>query len=55
MIDIMWGDPLLSPWETKFIESVARFGWFSDYSDKQKAVIRRIFNTQRARYAHAAS
>lgn len=47
MIDSMWGDPHLNPWEAKFVASVARFGWFADYSDKQKTCIKKIFKKQR--------
>lgn len=41
-IDIVFGDPLLTPWERNFIDSVARQGWERDYSIKQKAVIDKI-------------
>lgn len=50
MIDVMWGDPRLNPWEAKFVASVARFGWRADYSDKQKACIKKIFKRQRLLY-----
>lgn len=42
-IDIVFGDPLLTPWEQKFINSVARQGWERDYSPKQKKVIDKIY------------
>ncbi len=42
-IDIMYGDPLLTLWEKDFLESVADQGWQRDYSDKQKAVIDKVF------------
>lgn len=44
IIDIVFGDPFLTPWEKKFIDSVARQGWERDYSPKQKAVINKIGN-----------
>lgn len=43
LIDIVFGDPLLTPWEQKFISSVAWQGWERDYSPKQKAVIDKIY------------
>ncbi len=52
MIDIMWGDPLLTPWEYNFVKSVASFGWRNEYSPKQKAVIQKIFRKQRQIYTH---
>lgn len=53
MIDVMFGDPLLNAWERHFIASVASYGWRDDYSLKQKAVIQRLFHTQRRKYAVA--
>jgi len=50
MIDVMWGDPKLNRWERRFVHSVARYGWISDYSNKQKACIEKIFNRQRRIY-----
>jgi len=50
MIDVMWGDPALNLWESKFVASVARFGWLADYSEKQKACIVRIFRHQKKLY-----
>jgi len=50
MIDVIFGDPLLNKWEKDFIDSVASFGWHKDYSDKQKAVIKKIFVNQRQKY-----
>jgi len=44
MIDIVFGDPLLSHWEWGFIESVCSYGWIADYTPKQKTVINRIYN-----------
>jgi len=46
MIDVMFGDPLLSPWEKSFVESVGRAGWFYEYTPKQKAILKRIYNRQ---------
>lgn len=43
MIDCLWGDPLLSAWESKFINNVARSGWFYEYTIRQKAKIQSIF------------
>ena len=51
MLDIMWGDPLLSDWESKFIKDVARKGWIWDYTPKQKSKIRLIFLKQKVRYS----
>ena len=51
MIDIMYGDPLANTWEKGFIPSVARQGWYKDYSLKQKAAIERLFNKQKRVYA----
>lgn len=50
MIDVMYGDPLLSKWERDFIESVASFGWRKDYTPKQKAVIKKTFAKQKHKY-----
>ena len=50
MVDVIFGDPLLSAWEKKFIDSVAEQGWQRDYSPKQKAVIKKIYKTQRKKY-----
>ncbi len=50
MIDVIFGDPKLNSWEKKFIDSVAEQGWQREYSPKQKAVIRKIYKTQRAKY-----
>ena len=50
MIDVMVGDPLLSIWEKKFIDSVIEQGWQIDYSEKQKAVIKKIYVKQRQKY-----
>lgn len=51
-IDVIFGDPLLNSWEKRFIESVAEQGWHNeDYSPKQKAVIDKIYATQRKKYA----
>lgn len=56
MIDVIYGDPLLSEWERNFIDSVARQGWHrDDYSEKQKAVIKRIFKRQRHKYGSDVS
>ncbi len=43
MLDCMFGDPQLNQWEKDFIESVCRYGWRADYTDKQKAVIEKTF------------
>lgn len=51
MIDVMFGDPLLNAWEKDFVESVASFGWHKDYTPKQKAVIKRLFEKQKKKYA----
>ena len=53
MIDCMYGDPKLTKWEKDFVESVACFGWHKDYSDKQKAVIKKIFAKQQKIYCVA--
>lgn len=42
LIDVIFGDPLLTPWEREFINSVEELGWEHDYSPKQKAVIEKI-------------
>jgi hypothetical protein len=39
----MFGDPKLNRWEKQFIDSVARWGWHSDYTQKQKKVLDRLF------------
>lgn len=46
-IDVMWGDPRLSKWETDFIDSVADFGWHNNYTEKQIAKINQIFKKQK--------
>ncbi len=43
MLNAMWGDPLLSDWETSFVDSVARWGWLYEYTPNQKAKIREVF------------
>ncbi len=53
MIDVIFGDPLLNKWEKDFIESVMYYGWQKDYSDKQKAVIKKIYIKQRRKYCAA--
>lgn len=50
MIDVMFGDPKLNRWEREFIQSVIFQGWQKDYSPKQKAVIEKTFQKQRAKY-----
>ncbi len=50
MIDCMWGDPLLTDWEKSFVNSVARSGWYHDYTPKQKSKIKEIYIRARKRY-----
>jgi len=54
MLDVMYGDPLLNAWEKEFVKSAASQGWYKDYSPKQKAVIKRIFDRQTKKYTHTA-
>lgn len=51
MIDIMFGDPTLSPWESKFIESLCRYGWLTNYTPKQKTCLEKLFDKQIKRWA----
>lgn len=50
MLDIMFGDPTLSPWEKRFIKSVSEFGWLDNYTPKQISVIEKIFKKQKRKY-----
>lgn len=47
MIDCLWGDPLLNPWEKSFIESLTRYGWIADYTDKQVTTLRQVWRNIR--------
>jgi len=53
MIDAMFWDPFLNNWEHTFITDVAQWGWHSDYTPKQKAVIERLFEQQKSKYLDA--
>lgn len=44
MIDILWGDPLLNPWEKRFIDNLSHFGWHTNYTDKQQSKLSEVFN-----------
>jgi len=50
MIDIMSGDPELNKWAKEFVVSVAQQGWQKEYSEKQKAVIKKLFQEQKTKY-----
>jgi len=50
MLDCMWGDPLLSKWESSFVNSVVRSGWHYEYTPKQKAKIKEVFDRARKRH-----
>jgi len=52
MIDVTWGDPLLSSWEINFIRNIASWGWRHDYTPKQKAVLKKIYFRQYTHYLH---
>lgn len=43
IIDCLWGDPLLSSWEKSFIESLSRYGWIANYTDKQVAKLLQVW------------
>lgn len=51
MLDIMFGDPLLTNWEKRFIRDVAEKGWLFDYTEKQAAKIKEIFRRQKRKYS----
>lgn len=50
MLDCMWGDPLLTEWESSFVNSVVRSGWYYEYTPKQKSKIKEIFNRAQKRH-----
>jgi len=39
----MWGDPLLSQWEGRFINNVSQAGWLYEYTARQKTKIKEVF------------
>lgn len=47
MLDCLFGDPLLSAWEKKFVENMIEYGWMANYTEKQKAKIKEVFNKMR--------
>ena len=49
-LDIMYGDPTLSRWESRFVKSVSEWGWHADYTPKQRACILDIFTRQKSRW-----
>jgi hypothetical protein len=51
MIDQLYGDPLLSEWERRFVRSLAEFGWRADYTESQKQKLRQVYQQiRRARH-----
>lgn len=47
MIDVVWGDPLLNDWERRFTDSLANFGWRSDYTNRQASKLEQIYTRLR--------
>ena len=42
-IDMLVGDPLLNPWERKFIRSLVDYGWTDDYTDRQVTKLNQVW------------
>jgi len=48
LIDIVFDDPLLNPWERRFIFHLSGWGWERDYTEKQKAKLVEVHARLRA-------
>lgn len=42
-IDILWGDPLMTPWERRFVDNLSRWGWEHNYTTNQRAKLEQVF------------